>query len=110
MTDSLRERAAEQLREKLPETPPEELEEALDRAEEYFLGKTQRLQVPARAFWLWVDLALAYWKDLKASGEAQVVSVKRGDTAVTYADESGTPKGMDALSDRLSSYRVVRSV
>lgn len=105
MTDSLKEKVILKLREKLPNSSETEITEYTERAEEYFKAKTNRLNVPVRAFYLWIDLALEMQKTPSgASSQGTVASVKRGDTTITYAENQAT--GLNAFASQLKEYRV----
>lgn len=83
--------------------------ELADRAEEIFLTETGRLQVPDRAFWLWVDLALAVHKGDTGIGEQQVTSIKRGDTTIQYSSSSAAALPAGSVLSRVQQWRVART-
>lgn len=92
----------------LPDISPEELEDWVDRAELYFFARTGRRAVPVRALLLWVDITVALAKQAAAEmGGGRVSSIKRGDTAVQFA-EHGTTLG-NSLERRIDYYKAVRT-
>lgn len=105
--DVLKDKVIEKVSTKLPEVPLVDVEDLVSRAEEYFKSNTKRREVPEKAFWLWVDLALAIYKSSLNEGEAVVSSVKRGDTTISY----GTTKitSLASYDKELKGYMVVVS-
>lgn len=85
----------------------EQATEYVSRAEEHFLELTKRTAVPPRAIWLWVDLSLAFYNEDLGTSSGKVSSIKRGDTAITYAEGSKDLLSIDSLHDRIMSYKVV---
>lgn len=106
MTDSLKEKVIHRVKEKFPDKPDIEINEAVGRAEEYFLSYTKRKNMPVTAFYLWIDMSS---DDLNHNGytDDQIISsVKRGDTTVSYATDN-VKFGFTAYNEKLSQYRVV---
>lgn len=93
--------------EKQPSLSLSQATEYVSRAEEHFLELSKRTTVPPRATWLWVDLSLAYYNESLGSSSGKVSSIKRGDTAITYAEGSAELSSIDALNDKILKYRVV---
>lgn len=83
--------------------------ELADRAEEIFLSETKRLQVPDRAFWLWVDLALAVHSEDVGTGEQQVTSIKRGDTTIQYSESGSAAQPAGTVLNRVKQWKVARA-
>jgi len=94
--------------EKLSQLSPSQIDEYVSRGEEHFLTITKRLEVPPRALWLWVDLSIAFYNDNAPNGSSgNVTSIKRGDTTIAYAENSASLSNVQALSNKLNSYKVV---
>lgn len=102
-----KERVVTVIRQRLQIDEPQAAELA-DRAEEIFLSETKRLHVPDRAFWLWADLAVAVYKRDTGTGEQQITSIKRGDTAIQYSD-SGNNSPVGSVLSRVREWRVIRA-
>lgn len=106
--DLLKTRVTEKLQTKYPNKTPAEIDEAVSRSEEYFRSTTRRLEVPEKAFWLWVDLSTAILTGTLTfsgnSGNQVVSSIKRGDTTVSYAESGSTASN---LLEQVKTFRVV---
>lgn len=103
----LKDKVKHQLEIKHPDFSEAQVDEYVSRAEEYFLATTKRTEVPDKAFWLWVDLSDAFYKDSTGSSSAAVTSVKRGDTTISYADTAAGLSDVAALRNKLNAYKVV---
>lgn len=83
--------------------------ELVERAEEIFRTETGRLQLPERAFWLWVDLAIAIYRENTAAGARQIASIKRGDTSIQYDNAATSTPLTGSLLNRVRLWRVARA-
>lgn len=90
----------------LLEVPPETVGDYVSRAEEYFLANAYRANVPARATYLWADIAILISKNgFDTSGQQTVSSIKRGDTTVNY---ESTASGLSGITSRIALYKVAK--
>lgn len=103
-----KEKAVGFLRERLDLTETEATVLA-ERAEELFLSETGRTQVPARALWLWVDLALIIHAENTGEIKQPVTSIKRGDTTIQYSDSAASTQPTGNIMDRVHTWRVVKA-
>lgn len=95
----------------LPGVSETKVGELIDRAQDYFLTETKRKEVPGRAAWLIVDLAVAYYRQDVENGKAPVSSIKRGDTTISYANVIDAPRySFKSLDKRVAGFNVVRAV
>lgn len=86
-----------------------EAAELAERAEETFLSETGRAQVPGRAFWLWVDLALAVHRGNTGESSGQVTSIKRGDTTIQYAASAAATLPTGGVMDRVRAWAIAKA-
>lgn len=80
-----------------------------ERAEELFMSETGRAQIPERAFWLWVDLALVIHKEYTGEIKQPVTSIKTGDTTIQYSDSAAALRPTGSIMNRVRSWRVVKA-
>ncbi len=94
----------------LPSVSPEQADDLIDQAEEYFLAKTSRRTVPDRAVHLWIDLAVEIGKNgLPSNGQQTVSSIRRGDTTVEYdSGTADTGSGLSGLDARIALFRAAK--
>ena len=108
MIPMMKDNVIENVTSKLPEADKPKAEEYVSRAEEHFLTVTKRREIPSTAFWLWVDLSIAFYNDFTAEGSSgNVTSVKRGDTTISYSENSASLTNVQTLDNKLKSYKVV---
>ena len=105
----LRDKVITKVSEKLPTLSASDILEYVERAEEYFLTVTKRTAVPEKAFWLWVDIAVTMQKEGVTASGGNVLSVKRGDTTISYAENAASLSNITSMINRVNSYRVVVS-
>lgn len=106
MDDGLKDWVIEKVTEKLPEA--QAAAKLVEKAAAYFLERTGRKNIPARAGLLWVDIALALHTMESNEASGRVSSIKRGDTAIEYDGQDGPQLGVNALDGRISMFRVGR--
>lgn len=103
-----KEKVVNQLKIDFPDLPDSRVLEYIERAEEFFLNETNRLSVPQKAFWLWVDIAKAI-KEVGATNFSGIISnISRGDTSITFATGDDSSVNLPTLYQRVKSLMVVR--
>jgi len=120
MSAADREKVTEKVQAALPDVSPDQINDLINQAEEYFLAKTGRRTIPDRATYLWKDIAVMVGKTGQAattstanSGPKIVKSVKRGDTTIEYdngSSDSGNSSGagLSGLDARIAFFKVAK--
>jgi hypothetical protein len=102
-----REKVTAKVQSALPDISPDQVNDLVDQAEEYFLAKTGRRSVPDRAARLWSDVAVQISKaGLAANGQQAVSSIKRGDTTIEY--NSGSGSGLSGIDARIALFKAAK--
>ncbi|WP_283606499.1 hypothetical protein [Faecalispora anaeroviscerum] len=106
-----REKVTEKVQTALPSVSPDQVNDLVDQAEEYFLAKTGRRSVPDRAARLWSDLAVQISKaGLAANGQQVVSSIKRGNTTVEYDSAGSSGGGLSGIDARIALFKVAKII
>ena len=112
MSAADREKVTEKVQAALPDVSPDQINDLINQAEEYFLAKTGRRTIPDRATYLWKDIAVMVGKTGQAATKI-VKSVKRGDTTIEYdngSSDSGNSSGagLSGLDARIAFFKVAK--
>lgn len=108
MNDSQKEWVIQRVTERLPEDGLDSAVRLVESAGAYFMERTGRGSIPARASVLWADIALAMWAAETGAAENHVSMIKRGDTTVQYDGQNGPQLGLNALEARIARFQVGR--